>query len=929
MAADMKIIYTYTDEAPALATHSLLPVLQAYADKAGVAVETRDISLAARILAAFDLAHDALAELGELAKTPEANIIKLPNVERLGAAAQGRDQGAPGGRARAAGLPGGPAHRRGEEGPRGVRPVKGSAVNPVLREGNSDRRAPASVKTYAQKHPHSMGAWSPDTRSHVATMTEGDFRHSETSTTVEAPTTLRIEHVGADGTTTVLKDGLTVQAGEIVDAAVMRRAALQSFLAAQVAEAKEQGVLFSVHLKATMMKVSDPIIFGHAVRAYFADVFERYARRPRLRRRRPQPGPRRRAVATSASCRRTSAPRSSRPSARPTPPARRWRRSTPPAASPTCTCRATSSSTPRCRRRSAASGQMWNADDELQDAKFVIPDSSYADLYRVTVEHCREHGAFDPTTMGTTPNVGLMAQKAEEYGSHDKTFEVAAPGTVRVVDEAGQVLLEQSVDTGDIFRACQTKDAPVRDWVQLAVRRARATGVPAVFWLDETRAHDAQVLAKVRAYLAEEDTDGLTIEVMDVAEATRYTLERARRGEDTISVTGNVLRDYLTDLFPILELGTSAKMLSIVPLMNGGGLFETGAGGSAPKHVQQLVKENYLRWDSLGEFLALAVSFEFLGEKTGNPRAALLGTTLDQATGAGARGGPLAGPPGRADRQPGQPLLPRAVLGAGARAAERGRRRRRSCSPPLAERLAADEEKIDAELLGGAGQPGRPRRLLLRRQGEDRRGDAPERDVQRGARLLLSPRPPTAAPLPGGAAVAADRLAVPCRGARVSKPVSASVDLPVDVETAWAALSGPSWPELMAARLGDDSRLVEHAPGPDGGARLVVSRRLPEGVPGYLAPLLPADRRMTQTDVWGPAAGGARRGTFDVSFPGSPGEISGEMLLDPVPGGTRWTVTGTVRVKVPLIGGKAEGFLAPLVEKLVRKQGEVLRASLA
>ena len=699
----MKIIYTYTDEAPALATHSLLPVLQAYADKAGVAVETRDISLAARVLAAFDLAPDALGELGALATTPQANIIKLPNVSasvpQLKAAVK---------ELQAAGfaVPDYPEDPQTDEQRRARAAydgVKGSAVNPVLREGNSDRRAPLSVKNYAKKHPHSMGAWSRDTRSHVATMSGGDFRHSETSVTVAEPTTLRIEHVAADGTTTVLKDGLRVQAGEIVDAAVMRRAALQEFLAAQVADAKEQGVLFSVHLKATMMKVSDPIVFGHVVRAYFADVFSRYADDLASVGADPNQG----LGGVLADLQQLPEDRRTEIEQAIT-----AAYSTGPALAQVDSSRGITNlhvpsdviidaSMPAAIR---SSGQMWNADDQLQDTKFVIPDSSYAALYDETVKHCKEHGAFDPTTMGTTPNVGLMAQKAEEYGSHDKTFEVAAPGTVRVVDEAGATLLEQQVDTGDVFRACQTKDAPVRDWVQLAVRRARATGVPAVFWLDETRAHDAQVLAKVRAYLAEDDTDGLTIEVKDVAEATRYTLDRARRGEDTISVTGNVLRDYLTDLFPILELGTSAKMLSIVPLMNGGGLFETGAGGSAPKHVQQLVKEDYLRWDSLGEFLALAVSFEFLGEKTGNARAALLGRTLDEATGRVLEEGRSpARKVGQLDNRGSHFYL--ALYWAQALARQTDDPDAAALFAPLAERLAADEQSIVDELAAVQGRP--------------------------------------------------------------------------------------------------------------------------------------------------------------------------------------------------------------------------------
>jgi isocitrate dehydrogenase len=635
----MKVIYTYTDEAPALATHSLLPVIEAFAGKAGVDVETRDISLAARILAKFpDLltdtqrVPDALAELGALATTPEANIIKLPNVSaslpQLKAAVT---------ELQAAGyaVPDYPEDPRTEaeiSARAAYDSVKGSAVNPVLREGNSDRRAPASVKGFARKHPHSMGAWSPESKSHVTTMLDGDFRHSEVSVTLAAADTLRIEHVSADGTVTVLKESLPVLAGEIVDASVMRRAALDAFLAQQIADAKAEGVLFSVHLKATMMKVSDPIIFGRVVEAFFPAVFAEHGAALTSVGADPDDGL---ASVLAALGRLPSAEREAVEAA-----IAAGYESGPSLAMVDSDKGITNlhvpsdviidASMPAAIR---SSGQMWNTAGELQDTKYVIPDSSYAPLYAETVDFCREHGAFDPTTMGTTPNVGLMAQKAEEYGSHDKTFEIGAAGTVRVVDAAGTVLLSHDVAAGDVWRACQTKDAPVRNWVELAVDRARATGAPAVFWLDETRAHDAQVLVKVRAHLAELDTDGLTIEVMDVADATRYTLDRARRGEDTISVTGNVLRDYLTDLFPIMELGTSAKMLSIVPLMNGGGLFETGAGGSAPKHVQQLVKEDHLRWDSLGEFLALAVSLEFLAEKTDNPRAGLLGAALDEATG--------------------------------------------------------------------------------------------------------------------------------------------------------------------------------------------------------------------------------------------------------------------------------------------------------
>jgi isocitrate dehydrogenase len=635
----MKVIYTYTDEAPALATHSLLPIIEAYAGKAGVEVETRDISLAGRILAQFpdrltdeQRVPDALAELGELAKTPEANIIKLPNISasipQLKAAIkelQGASYDVPD-------YPESPSTDEERAARAAYDAVKGSAVNPVLREGNSDRRAPGSVKRFAQKHPHSMGAWSSDTKSHVATMDDGDFRHSEISTTLGQDDDLRIEHVAEDGTVTVLKESVKVLEGEIVDASVMRRAALDAFLREQIADAKAQGVLFSLHLKATMMKVSDPIIFGHGVRQFFASVFEQHGEDLASVGADPNDG------LASVLTALEKLPQDKRQAIEDA--ITRTYDEQPDLAMVDSSRGITNlhvpsdviidASMPAAIR---SSGQMWNADDALQDTKFVIPDSSYAPLYAETVDHCREHGAFDPTTMGTTPNVGLMAQKAEEYGSHDKTFEIETAGTVRVVDSSGAAQLEQTVAAGDIYRACQTKDAPIADWVRLAVERARATGAPAVFWLDETRAHDAEVLKKVHAYLPDHDTDGLTIEVKDVAAATRYTLERARKGEDTISVTGNVLRDYLTDLFPILELGTSAKMLSIVPLMQGGGLFETGAGGSAPKHVQQFQKEGHLRWDSLGEFLALAVSLEFLSDKTDNPRAGVLGRTLDAAVG--------------------------------------------------------------------------------------------------------------------------------------------------------------------------------------------------------------------------------------------------------------------------------------------------------
>jgi isocitrate dehydrogenase len=613
----MKIIYTYTDEAPALATESLLPIVRAFAAAADVEIETRDISLAGRILAQFpdiltpeQRAHDALTELGELAKTPAANIIKLPNVSasvpQLKAAIRElQEQGYP--------LPDYPDTPTTED-ERDARArydkVKGSAVNPVLREGNSDRRAPASVKAYARKHPHSMGAWSADSKSHVATMSEGDFRSTELSVTVPEATTVRIEHVASDGAVTTLKDGLELLAGEIIDGSVMRVAALERFYAEQIDDAREQGVLFSVHLKATMMKVSDPILFGHAVTTFFPGLrvdgwnpndglgaLPEGTEIPF-----PPDGPGLAMVDSDRGITNLHVPSDV----------------------------IIDASMPAAIR---ASGQMWNASGDQQDTKYVIPDHSYAPVYAQTLEHCRIHGAFDPATMGTTPNVGLMAQAAEEYGSHDKTFEIERAGRVRIVATDGTVLIEHEVEAGDVWRACQVKDAPVQDWVRLAVARARATGAPAVFWLDESRPHDRELLKKVRPALAELGTDGLRIEILDPGAATRFTLERARAGEDTISVTGNVLRDYLTDLFPILELGTSAKMLSIVPLMDGGGMFETGAGGSAPKHVQQLLAENHLRWDSLGEFLALAVSFEFLAEKTGNGRAQVLADTLDRATG--------------------------------------------------------------------------------------------------------------------------------------------------------------------------------------------------------------------------------------------------------------------------------------------------------
>jgi isocitrate dehydrogenase len=706
----MKIIYTHTDEAPALATQSLLPIVRAFAAVAGVEVELRDISLSGRILAQFpdrlDEDHrvsDDLAELGELAKTPEANIIKLPNIsasvpQLRAAIAELQEQGY-----EIPDYPGDPA----DDAQRDIRErydrVKGSAVNPVLREGNSDRRAPESVKAYARNHPHSMGEWSSESESHVSTMSDGDFRSTERSVTVDADGTVRIEHVAENGDVTVLKPDFDVLAGEVLDAAVMRRRALEAFLAEQVAEAKEQGVLFSVHLKATMMKVSDPIIFGHAVRAYFPHVFADHAdalhqadvqandgMAALLKALERIPEDERGMITEAIDAAYADGPGLAMVDSD---------RGITNLHVPSDVI--IDASMPAAIR---SSGQMWNRDGELQDAKFVIPDHSYADLYAESVNDCREHGAFDPATMGTTPNVGLMAQKAEEYGSHDKTFEISEPGTVRVVDGQGEPLLSHEVEPGDIWRMCQTKDAPIRDWVQLAAARARATGWPAVFWLDETRPHDAELLTKVRAELERLDTDGLQIEIMDVAAATRFTLERARRGENTISVTGNVLRDYLTDLFPILELGTSAKMLSIVPLMDGGGLFETGAGGSAPKHVQQFQRENHLRWDSLGEFLALAVSLQMLADKTDNPRARVLGDTLDRATGAVLEHNrsPRRGV-GELDNRGSHFYL--ALYWARELAAQTIDSDLAERFKPLADRLDADEEAVVAELAEAQGSP--------------------------------------------------------------------------------------------------------------------------------------------------------------------------------------------------------------------------------
>ncbi|WP_223432594.1 NADP-dependent isocitrate dehydrogenase [Pseudomonas sp. GL-B-26] len=638
MPTRSKIIYTFTDEAPALATYSLLPIVEAFTASADIAVETRDISLAGRILASFPeqlgdkAVADHLAELGDLAVTPEANIIKLPNISasvpQLQAAIKELQ-------AHGFALPDYPetvtsdadklAKSRYDK-------IKGSAVNPVLREGNSDRRAPLSVKNYARKHPHKMGAWAADSKSHVAHMSTGDFYGSEKAALIDAADAVKIELIAQDGTTTVLKEKTTVQAGEILDCAVLSKNALRSFIAAEIEDAKAKGVLLSVHLKATMMKVSDPIMFGQIVAEFYKDALAKhadvlaqigfnlnngigdlYARIKAL--------PAEQQAQIEADIQAVYAVR-------------------PSLAMVNSDKGITNLHVPSDVIVDASmpamirdSGKMWGTDGQLHDTKAVIPDRCYATIYQAVIEDCKLHGAFDPTTMGSVPNVGLMAKKAEEYGSHDKTFQIKANGVVRVSDGAGRTLLEQSVEAGDIFRMCQTKDAPIQDWVKLAVNRARASATPAIFWLDPMRAHDGVVIEKVQAYLKDHDTSGLDIRIMSPVDAMAFTLGRTREGKDTISVTGNVLRDYLTDLFPIMELGTSAKMLSIVPLMNGGGLFETGAGGSAPKHVQQLLEENFLRWDSLGEFLALAASLEHLGVTYNNPKALVLAKTLDQATG--------------------------------------------------------------------------------------------------------------------------------------------------------------------------------------------------------------------------------------------------------------------------------------------------------
>ncbi|WP_180536931.1 NADP-dependent isocitrate dehydrogenase [Micrococcus luteus] len=705
-----KIIYTLTDEAPMLATASLLPIVRAYAGTAGVELETRDISLAGRILAAFkdvlpedQRTTDALAELGELVKSPEANVIKLPNISasvpQLRAAIKELQ-------ADGYALPEYPDEpKTDEEKDAKARydSVKGSAVNPVLREGNSDRRAPKAVKAYAKRFPHSMGEWTPDSKTAVATMGADDFRANEQSVTLPAADVLTIEFTGEDGKTTVLKEGLKVLKGEVVDGTFMSAKALDAFLAEQVKRAKEEGILFSAHLKATMMKVSDPVIFGHVVKAYFSELFEKYGEQLAAAGLSANNG----LAAIEGGLDKLDAETAEGVRAA----IAAAYENGPDVAMVNSAKGITNLHVPSDVIVDASmpamirtSGRMWNKDDQTQDTLAVIPDSSYAGVYQAVIDDCKANGAYDPTTMGTVPNVGLMAQKAEEYGSHDKTFIMDAAGTVAVKNSAGETLLSHDVEAGDIWRACQTKDVPVRDWVKLAVTRARASQTPAVFWLDETRAHDRELIKKVEEYLKEHDTEDLDIRILSPVEAAKLSVERIRRGEDTISVTGNVLRDYNTDLFPILELGTSAKMLSVVPLLNGGGLFETGAGGSAPKHVQQLVEENHLRWDSLGEFLALAVSFEHEAVANENHRARVLADTLDAATGTLLiEGKSPQRKVGELDNRGSHFYL--ALYWARELAKQTEDAELAAAAKPVAEELEAQEETILAELNGVQGSP--------------------------------------------------------------------------------------------------------------------------------------------------------------------------------------------------------------------------------
>ncbi|USI98984.1 NADP-dependent isocitrate dehydrogenase [Xanthomonas prunicola] len=710
MSKTPKILYTLTDEAPYLATQSLLPIIDAYTDTAGIVVETRDISLAGRILSLFpeylseeQKIADDLGELGELATTPEANIIKLPNISasvpQLKAAIkelQGQGYALPA-------YPDEPKDATEKDVKARYDKVKGSAVNPVLREGNSDRRAPLSVKNYARKHPHRMGKWSGDSKSHVSHMESGDFFGSEQSTTLADAGTLKIEFVGADGSSTVLKDKVAVKAGEIVDAAVLSKRALASFIDAQIADAKARDVLFSVHLKATMMKVSDPVLFGVVVGEFYKDTLSRHADVLKSVGFDPNNG------IGDLYARIGTLPEAQQAQIKADIQAEYAQR--PGLAMVNSDKGITNLHVPSDVIVDASmpamirdSGQMWNAAGKLQDTKAVIPDRCYADVYQAVIDDCKAHGAFDPSTMGSVPNVGLMAQKAEEYGSHDKTFQLSAAGTVKVTDANGKMVFEHAVEAGDLWRMCQVKDAPIQDWVKLAVERARLSDTPAVFWLDKARAHDAQVIAKVEQYLKDHDTNGLDIRILPPVEATTFSLERIRKGQDTISVTGNVLRDYLTDLFPIMELGTSAKMLSIVPLMAGGGLFETGAGGSAPKHVQQFVEENCLRWDSLGEFLALAASLEHLGNRYNNPSATVLAKALDVANGQFLDNNKSpARKVGELDNRGSHFYL--AMYWAQALAAQTEDAALQAKFAPLAKALTENETTIVAELNGAQGKP--------------------------------------------------------------------------------------------------------------------------------------------------------------------------------------------------------------------------------
>ncbi|CAD2263593.1 NADP-dependent isocitrate dehydrogenase [Xanthomonas arboricola] len=710
MSKTPKIIYTLTDEAPYLATQSLLPIIDAYTNTAGIVVETRDISLAGRILSLFpehlsdaQKIADDLGELGELATTPEANIIKLPNISasvpQLKAAIaelQGQGYALPA-------YPDTPKDDAEKDIKARYDKVKGSAVNPVLREGNSDRRAPLSVKNYARKHPHRMGKWSSDSKSHVAHMDDGDFFGSEQSTTAAAAGALKIEFVGNDGSSSVLKDKVAVKAGEIVDAAVLSKRALASFIDAQIADAKAKDVLFSVHLKATMMKVSDPVLFGVVVGEFYKDTLSKHAEALASVGFDPNNG------IGDLYARIATLPEDQQAQIKADIQAEYAQR--PALAMVNSDKGITNLHVPSDVIVDASmpamirdSGQMWNAEGKLQDTKAVIPDRCYADVYQAVIDDCKAHGAFDPSTMGSVPNVGLMAQKAEEYGSHDKTFQIAAAGTVKVTDDTGATVFEHAVEAGDLWRMCQVKDAPIQDWVKLAVERARLSETPAVFWLDKARAHDAQVIAKVETYLKDHDTNGLDIRILPPVEATTFSLERIRKGQDTISVTGNVLRDYLTDLFPILELGTSAKMLSIVPLMAGGGLFETGAGGSAPKHVQQFVEQNSLRWDSLGEFLALAASLEHLGNRYDNPSATVLAKALDVANGQFLDNNKSpARKVGELDNRGSHFYL--AMYWAQALAAQTEDTALQAKFAPLAKALTENEASIVAELNGAQGKP--------------------------------------------------------------------------------------------------------------------------------------------------------------------------------------------------------------------------------